>query len=297
MTLALALKLMIVLSVILMLFAISLRARASDLGYLFTHWRLGLGALVAMFVIAPAVAIVISYVFDLNPAVEIALVTIALSPIPPILPNKQVKAGGRACYVTGLLFGATIVAIFAAPLGVHLASRIFGFEGEIGFMAVAIPLIVTILLPLILGVAVAPLLKEGPLSKLSAIASKAGVVLLVVAAVGLLIMIFPRMLEVIGHGTLLALAVMAIVGLIAGYLFGGSDPAIAPPSRLRARRAIRAWRSPSRLRFFRTTSSHPLRYFFRFWSRRLFAYHSCGRSENTSALPPGLRSDAQPKPF
>ncbi|WP_230293698.1 bile acid:sodium symporter family protein [Croceicoccus sp. Ery5] len=223
MTVALALKLMVVISVILMLFALSLRARVADLGYMVTHWRLGLGALIAMFVIVPAVAVAIAYFFNLNPAVEIALVTIALSPIPPILPNKQLKAGGRACYITGLLFGATIVSILVAPLGVYLFSQIFGIEAQVGFGAIAMPLVLTILLPLVLGVAIAPLLGEGLLPKVSAIANKLGVILLAVSAIGLLIMIFPRMLEVIGHGTLVALAVMAAVGLAAGYFLGGPD--------------------------------------------------------------------------
>ena len=31
--------------------------------------------------------------------------TAELETLPPILPNKQLKAGGRPCYITGLLFG------------------------------------------------------------------------------------------------------------------------------------------------------------------------------------------------
>lgn len=224
MTLALALKLMIMVSVVLMLFALSLRARLTDLGYLFTHWRLGIGAFVAMFVIVPAAAVAISYFFDLNPAVKIALVAIALSPIPPILPNKQIKAGARACYITGLLFAATIASIFVAPVGLYLASRLFDFDAHIGFAAIAMPLALTILLPLVLGIAIAPLLSEEHLEKLSGLTSKVGGALMLVAAVGLLIMIFPRMLDVIGHGALLALAVLVLVGLAAGYMLGGPDP-------------------------------------------------------------------------
>ena len=223
MTLALALKLTIMISVVLMLFALSLRARLADLGYLLTHWRLGLGAFAAMFVIVPAAAIAISFFFDLDPAVKIALVAIALSPIPPILPNKQIKAGGRACYITGLLFAATIASIFVAPFGLYLASRLFDFDAQIGFMAIAMPLMVTILLPMVLGIAAAPLLNEHRLKKLSSLASRLGGALMLVAAVGLLIMIFPRMLDVIGHGALLALAVLVVAGLAAGYALGGPD--------------------------------------------------------------------------
>ncbi|QNE04180.1 Na+-dependent transporter [Croceicoccus marinus] len=223
MTLALALKLTIMISVVLMLFALSLRARLADLGYLLTHWRLGLGAFAAMFVVVPAAAIAISFFFDLDPAVKIALVAIALSPIPPILPNKQIKAGGRACYITGLLFTATIASIFVAPFGLYLASRLFDFDAQIGFMAIAMPLMVTILLPMVLGIAAAPLLNGHRLERLSSLASRLGGALMLVAAVGLLIMIFPRMLEVIGHGALLALAVLVVAGLAAGYALGGPD--------------------------------------------------------------------------
>ncbi len=224
MTVALALKLMIMISVILMLFALSLRAKVSDLGHLVTHWRLGLGAFVAMFVIVPAAAVAISFAFDLDPAVKIALVAIALSPIPPVLPGKQVKAGGHACYITGLLFGATIVSIFAAPLGLYLVSRLFDFDAQIGFAAIAMPLVLTILLPLLLGIAFASMLDPARIERLSGIATKLGGVLLLIAALGLLIGIFPRMLEVIGNGALLALAVLALVGLGAGYALGGPDP-------------------------------------------------------------------------
>lgn len=223
MTLAVVLKLLMVISIILMLFALSLRAKFSDLAYLFTHWRLGLGAFIAMFVIVPAVAIAMALAFDLDPVVKIALVTIALSPIPPILPGKQIKAGGRACYITGLLFGATIASIIVTPIGVAIAAGIFDVRASIGPRAIAVPLVISVLLPMALGLAVAPMLGES-VAKVSAIASKIGGILLAVAVLGLLALILPSIIGLIGNGTLLALAAIAVVGLGAGYALGGPDP-------------------------------------------------------------------------
>ena len=52
-------------------------------------------SLLAMFVVMPLVAVALSLVFRLHPAVEIALVALAISPMPPLLPSRKGQAGGR----------------------------------------------------------------------------------------------------------------------------------------------------------------------------------------------------------
>lgn len=216
------LKLAMVLSIVLILFALSLRARREDLLYLFTHWRLGLGALVAMFVVVPALAIFMARSFDLNPAVKVALVAIAFSPLPPILPGKQLKAGGDGCYITGLLFGATLASIVIAPFGVALAARLFHVDAGISPGQVAKPLLVTVILPMVLGLGAAPILGAARL-KVADIASRLGSLILLVVLVVLLFLMFPAIRAVIGEGTLVVLAVLIVGGLIAGYALGGFD--------------------------------------------------------------------------
>jgi hypothetical protein len=62
-----------------------------------------LRSLLAMNVIMPVVAGTLAAAFHLHPAVQIALVALAVSPVPPILPKKQLDAGGNSPYAFGLL--------------------------------------------------------------------------------------------------------------------------------------------------------------------------------------------------
>jgi len=85
-------------SVLLTVFAIGLRASVPDATYLFRRPGELVRALLAMNVAVPLFAIVLISIFDLTPAVEIAIVALSVSPIPPLLPNKMVKAGGNDSY-------------------------------------------------------------------------------------------------------------------------------------------------------------------------------------------------------
>ncbi|PNU04020.1 bile acid:sodium symporter [Novosphingobium guangzhouense] len=217
------LQLMLTVSIILLLFSLSMRARFADLGYMVTHWKLGLGAIIAMFIVVPAVSIILASMFDIDPAVKIALVAIALSPIPPVLPSKQIKAGGHACYVTGLLILATLASIVIAPFGVSLGAYLLDAEASITPMSVAMPLVISILLPLFLGLIAGPVLGRH-VDIVSSIGSKLGSLLLVVAMLGLVIVLMPAIIHLIGQGTLAVLTAAIIAGLAAGYMLGGKDP-------------------------------------------------------------------------
>jgi bile acid:Na+ symporter, BASS family len=107
----LALKVSILLSV----FAIGLDARPDDAIALIRRPSQLLRSLVAIDVLMPLVVAGIVGLFDLRPAVEMALVALAVSPVPPILPKKQMKAGGAPSYAIGLLVLAALVAIVFIP--------------------------------------------------------------------------------------------------------------------------------------------------------------------------------------
>src|SRR5258705_10716559 len=81
-------------SVLLNVFAIGLTASAQDATYLFRRPGELVRALLAMNVLMPLFAVVLVSIFDLTPAVKIALVALSVSPIPPLLPNRMVKEGG-----------------------------------------------------------------------------------------------------------------------------------------------------------------------------------------------------------
>src|SRR4051812_45235301 len=81
-------------SLALTVFATGLSARRGDGTWLFRHPALLARSIFSMNVILPLMAVGVAIAFSLNHAVKIALVALAISPVPPILPVKMIRAGG-----------------------------------------------------------------------------------------------------------------------------------------------------------------------------------------------------------
>src|SRR5262245_12357483 len=114
-------------SMALMVFSVGLHARVDDIAYLLHRPGLLVRSLLAMNVLMPAVAIGIAIAFpELDRPLKIALIALSVSPVPPILPGTQLKAGGRESYVVGLLVVAAIVSIVFVPTAAEIIGRFFG---------------------------------------------------------------------------------------------------------------------------------------------------------------------------
>lgn len=210
-------------SIILSVFAIGLKATFADAMFLFRRPRYLIRALLSMNVLMPLVALVIGEAFDLHPAVKIALVAISVSPIPPILPNKALKAGGREDYTIGLLVAISALSIFVIPIAMEIFEALTSVSLAMQPQSVAAVVLTTILLPLLAGIAVrriAPTLAERAAKPISIIAS----VLLVLSALPVLIGSARTVFSLVGDGTILSLVGFALVGLIIGHLLGGPEP-------------------------------------------------------------------------
>jgi BASS family bile acid:Na+ symporter len=176
-----------------------------------------------MGVIVPAVAAGLAALFDLYRAVEIALLALALSPVPPILPSKQFKLGGRSRYVFGLLVAASLTAIAVVPLALEVLGWLLRREVHVGAGVVARIVGVTVLLPMAAGLAVqrmAPSVAE----RIAPLAARVGNLLLLAGLVPILIAMGPAVWSLIGNGTVLAIAAVVVAGLLAGHWLGGPDP-------------------------------------------------------------------------
>jgi len=77
-------------------FGFGLGATREDLLYLWRRPTLFGRSLVSVLVVMPVVALVLAQVFDFRPLVEIALIALSISPIPPLLPGRMHKGGGNA---------------------------------------------------------------------------------------------------------------------------------------------------------------------------------------------------------
>lgn len=222
MDLASLLPLAIKASIVLMVLALGLNATWQDALYLFRKPGLLIRSVLSMNVIMPLVAAGLVVAFDLPLAVKIALVALALSPVPPILPKKELKAGGRAPYAIGLLVAIALLAIITVPLGVSWFSSAFDRDGEIAPLAVAKVVFATVLAPLAVGIALrqwASALAE----KVALPVAVLGNVLLILSALPLAVAFWPQIHALFGSGTVLILATMAVVGLVAGHLLGGPN--------------------------------------------------------------------------
>src|SRR5262245_42770293 len=115
-------------SILLLVIGLGMRATLTEATSLFREafhppYSL-LRAVVAMNFVVPIVAASIAAVFDLRPPVKVAIVAMSISPVPPILPGKQLKFGGRHSYVYGLLVAVSLVSIVFVPLSVEVLGRL-----------------------------------------------------------------------------------------------------------------------------------------------------------------------------
>ncbi len=114
-------------SIALSVFAIGLKATFSDATYLFRRPDKLVRALLSMSVLMPLFALVLVLLFDLRPAVKIALIVISVSPIPPIFPNKAFKAGGTERYTIGLV---VLLVLCALSVMVGMAQPMWSLIGD-----------------------------------------------------------------------------------------------------------------------------------------------------------------------
>ena len=211
----LALKLSIALSV----FSLGMKQTFSDATFLLARPDKLLNALVSMYVAMPLFAVTVALAFNLPPAVKIALVALSVSPIPPILPGKALKAGGRESYAVGLLVAGSLLSIILVPLAMELLQVVFNIPLQMTARSVAGVVLSSVLLPLAAGMAVravAPTVAEWAVSPIAIVAT----VVLVAASLPILIAQGAQLLSLLGDGTFAALAAFALVGLLIGHVLG-----------------------------------------------------------------------------
>jgi bile acid:Na+ symporter, BASS family len=207
----------------LIVFGFGLRSTMRDASALFRHPLLLVRSLFAMNVLLPLIAALMVAMFALRPPIGIALIAVAVSPVPPFLPGQQLKLVTRQEYVLGLFGASSLLAIIVAPVSVALIGLLFTRQISIAPIAIAKIVALTVLVPFSLGMIVrrrAAALAE----RVSPIVGNVGIFLLVVAAVPVLLTTWSEMISLIGNGTLIALVAFTLVSLAAGHLLGGRNP-------------------------------------------------------------------------
>src|SRR5207244_12457140 len=122
--------------------------------FLLRHRGLAARSFLAMNVIMPLVALWLVLAFRLEPAVEVALVALAMSPVPPLLPKKSMRAGGDGSYTIGLLVAAALLSIVVVPATAYLFAPYFDTTVRIAPVTIAEIVGATVLVPLAMGIVV-----------------------------------------------------------------------------------------------------------------------------------------------
>ena len=207
-------------SIILSVLALGLEASLKDVTGLLRKPQRLLRALIPIYVIMPLVAGILIFLFShIHPAVKIALFALSVSPIPPLLPKKQLKTGATESYVIGLLVAISLLAIAVVPLLVELFEIAFQREAGISPFMVAKIVWTVILVPLAVGIGIRyalPRLSEKVAKLLLSIAS----IFLLLGVLFILFKTMPQIFSLVNNGTILAI----IIGLAAGHSFGGPNP-------------------------------------------------------------------------
>jgi len=174
----------------------------------------------AMNVCMPLLALAAAVVFDLEPAVKVAMVTLAASPVPPVLPKRALAVGGQADYIAGLMVAASLLSILFIPLFIRLCGLVTGRSFEVPALHIVSILTLQVIAPLLAGMLVC---KYWPrlAARWAPRISRAAMLLLLASFVPLVLKFGGAMFSLIGHGTLLAFAVFAATGLVLGHQLGG----------------------------------------------------------------------------
>jgi BASS family bile acid:Na+ symporter len=203
-------------------FGFGLKSTEDDLLYVVQRPGLLIRSLLSVLVVMPILAILFVKAFDLRQTVEVVLVALAISPVPPLLPQKESKAGGRRSYGIGLMLFLGLVAIVAIPLVIAILERVFSRSFTADSGAIARIILIAVLLPLVAGMTVRMLMPRiaERLEKPVRIVANG---LLIVGVVVLLAVSWEAIWAAIGSGTMLALIAFVVAGLLVGHLLGGPE--------------------------------------------------------------------------
>ena len=206
-------------SIVCIVFGFGLRSTTADLLYLWRRPGLLVRSLLTVLVIMPLVAVAITRWLDLRHTVEVVLVALAISPVPPLLPKKT---GGPQPYTISLMATLAVIAIATIPVSAQVLAVLYDRPLRVSSARISAIVLISLLLPLLGGVAARRLMPSA--ERLVRPVSLAGMLLLVLAGMVLLIGAGRGIWAAVGDGTLAAVALFVLIGFAIGHVMGRPEP-------------------------------------------------------------------------
>jgi predicted Na+-dependent transporter len=178
--------------------------------------RLVILSLVVNFVVVPAVAFTLSRVIPLDQEVQIGLLLIGTAAGAPFLPKLAQIAKADVAFAVGLMTILMLVTIVYLPIVLPLL-----LPGiEVDALQIALSLLVTMLLPLVVGLFVKARYDHAA-HALQPVMAQISTVSLALLLVLMLALNFQNVLALFGTGAVAATLVFVVVSVLAGYFSGG----------------------------------------------------------------------------
>lgn len=216
-------QLALLLSVFCVVFSLGLEAKPGDPVFLLRQPGLLLRSLLAMNVVMVAFAVAVAELFNLDPEVKVAILALAVSPVPPVLPRKNRKAGGDRAYGIGLLFVAVVASLAIVPVSIDLLGRYFGVRTHMPLEKILPIVLLSALLPMLLGILVGRL-APGIAARIAGPFGRGAWTLLLLVFLVVLVFKAGTMWNMVGNGVILVLVAFTVLGLAVGHMLGGPNP-------------------------------------------------------------------------
>jgi len=183
--------------------------------------RLVILALLANFVLVPALAYAITKVIPLDQSLQIGVILLGTAAGAPFIPKLVQGAKGNVAYAVGLMFLIMVVTIFYLPF--ILPVLLPGIE--VNPWDIAKSLIVTMLVPLVIGMLIKSHSPDVADHWAPVMQKISGLSILILLVVGLGLNI-SNIIGFIGTRGIGAMVILILGALLIGLLFGGRDPGV-----------------------------------------------------------------------
>jgi BASS family bile acid:Na+ symporter len=180
-------------------------------------------AFVAIIVVAPVVAVLVTGILPLSLPARIGVIVMSAAAVPPFVPGSATRGGGRRAYVYGLYAAFALLTVVTVPVTVAALDKVYGSAAEAPLPKLIGMVLLTVLLPLAIGMAVRarwPAFAE----RVGPWISRVAMLLLLIILVLLVVRAWPAIVALVGNGTILAVVAISLAAIAAGHVLGGPDP-------------------------------------------------------------------------
>lgn len=203
-------------------FSYGLHARSDEVLHLARSPRVQIVSLLAMFVVTPAIARMLATVLDVPLVAEVAVVTLALSPVPALLAKTERQAGGQMSYGIGLTVTAAAFSVVLTPALVAFLGLLVDRPYEASTVQVGGIVLAEVLLPLVAGIVFRTLLPHVA-ERIREPTTRSANVLLAVACLAVLVVTLPMVWDLVGLGTIAMFVAFTVAALGVGHAMGGPE--------------------------------------------------------------------------